>query len=142
MPALIAEWRGLTDAMVEHLRTVDDRPINDIVIHEQDLRGALRIRGATDTAAALHVRDRFAGRLGDRVDGLPTLALRGTRWNWRSADGEAAVVVAASDADLARALVSRRSAAQLRAWTVVGDVEPYLDAFAALGTLPTIDLAE
>ncbi|WP_299569793.1 maleylpyruvate isomerase family mycothiol-dependent enzyme [uncultured Williamsia sp.] len=139
---LIAEWRGLTDAMVAHLRTVGDRPINDIVIHEQDLRGALRIRGATDTPAALHVRDRFAGRLGDRVAGLPTLALRGTSWNWRSAEGEATVVVAASDADLARALVSRRSAAQLRAWTVVGDVGPYLDAFAVLGELPTVDLAE
>lgn len=139
---LIAEWRGLTDAMVAHLRASGDRPINDITIHEQDLRGALRIRGATDTAAAHHVRDRFAARLGDRVTGLPTLALRGTDWRWRSSDDEPTVVVAASDADLARALVSRRSAAQLRAWTVTGDVTPYLDAFAMLGGLPDTDLAE
>ena len=142
VPQLIAEWRGLTDAMVEHLRAVGDRPINDIVIHEQDLRGALRIRGATDTPAAFHVRDRFAGRLADRLGDLPPLALRGTHWTWRSGEGEAAVVLAASDADLARALVSRRSAAQLRAWTITGDVSPYLDAFAILGGLPETDLAE
>ena len=139
---LIAEWRGLTEAMVEHLRTAGDRPINDIVIHEQDLRGALRIHGATDTPAAHHVRDRFAGRLGDRLGDLPCLELRGNDWDWRSADGEAAVVVAASDADLARALVSRRSAAQLRAWTISGEIGPYLDAFAILGDLPETDLSE
>lgn len=140
--ALIAEWRGLTDAMVAHLQASGDRPVNDITIHEQDLRGALRIRGATDTAAVHHVRDLFAARLADRVDGLPTLALRGTDWTWRSGDDEAAVVVAASDAELARALVSRRSAAQLRAWTITGDVDPYLDAFAMLGPLPGTDLSE
>ena len=53
-----------------------------------------------------------------------------------------AVVVQASDFDLARALVTRRSAAQLRSWTVRGDVTPYLDAFAMLGPLPSADLTE
>lgn len=139
---LIAEWRGLTDAMTEHLRAEGDRPINDIVIHEQDLRGALRIHGATDTSAAQHVRDRFARRLGDRLTDLPVLELRGSRWTWRSTDGDPAAVVVASDADLARALVSRRSAAQLRAWTITGDIGPYLDAFAILGPLPESDLSE
>ncbi|GAA2061003.1 maleylpyruvate isomerase N-terminal domain-containing protein [Williamsia deligens] len=139
---LIAEWRGLTGPMCDHLRQSGDRPVTDITIHEQDLRGALRIRGATDTDAFRHVRDRFAGRLGDRLGDLPTVELRGHHWNWRSADGDPAVVIAAGDADLARALVSRRSAAQLRAWTIVGDVEPCLGAFAVLGALPTVDLAE
>ncbi|MEH3157153.1 MAG: maleylpyruvate isomerase family mycothiol-dependent enzyme [Gordonia paraffinivorans] len=139
---LIAEWRGLTDPMVEHLRTAGDRPVNDITIHEQDLRGALRIHGATDTPAAHHVRDRFAGRLGDRLGDLPVLELRGSGWTWRSGEGDPAVVVAASDADLARALVSRRSAAQLRAWTITGDVTAHLDAFAILGPLPEADLTE
>jgi hypothetical protein len=30
----------------------------------------------------------------------------------------------------------------LRSWTVRGDVEPYLDAFATLGPLPDRDLTE
>jgi hypothetical protein len=52
------------------------------------------------------------------------------------------VVVRAPDFELARALMARRSAAQLRSWTVTGDVAPYLAAFATLGTLPSSDLAE
>ncbi len=48
----------------------------------------------------------------------------------------------ASDVDLARAALSRRSAAQLRSWTVSGDVARYLDCFAFLGALPEADLVE
>ncbi|WP_328856040.1 maleylpyruvate isomerase family mycothiol-dependent enzyme [Williamsia herbipolensis] len=139
---LVAEWRGITDAMVAHIRSSGDRPVNDIVIHEQDLRGALGAHGATDTPAAQHVRDRFAERLAGRIAELPPLELRGQRWTWRSADGDPAAVIAATDADLARALVSRRSAAQLRSWTVAGDIEPYLEGFAILGDLPSTDLHE
>jgi hypothetical protein len=54
----------------------------------------------------------------------------------------AATVLRAPDFELARALVTRRSAAQLRAWTARGDVTPYLDAFAMLGRLPSVDLTE
>ena len=46
-------------------------------------------------------------------------------------------MVAAPDFELARALLARRSADQIRAWTRSGDVEPVLDAFATLGPLPT-----
>jgi hypothetical protein len=55
---------------------------------------------------------------------------------------DAAVVLRAPTFDLTRALVTRRSAAQLKSWTVRGDVGPYLDAFAMLGPLPSTDLAE
>ena len=48
----------------------------------------------------------------------------------------------APDFELARALVGRRSAAQMRGWTVLGDVTPYLPAFALLGALPEADLTE
>ncbi len=48
----------------------------------------------------------------------------------------------APDFEIARALVTRRSERQLRAWTTRGDVGPYLQAFAMLGALPAVDLAE
>ena len=60
----------------------------------------------------------------------------------RNADEIAASLEIGDRFDLARALVTRRSAAQLRAWTVRGDVTPYLDAFAMLGSLPAADLSE
>ena len=41
-----------------------------------------------------------------------------------------------------RALLARRSADQIRSWTRSGDVEPVLDAFATLGSLPQDDRHE
>jgi hypothetical protein len=84
--------------------------------------------------------DRFASRLG----ALPPIALVSAEWTWCS-DGEvagAAVVVEADGFDLARALTSRRTADQVRAWVRRGDVAPYLDAFAGLGPLPSVPLPE
>lgn len=140
--ALVAEWLGVTTAMQAYLRDVSPRPLADLVIHEQDLRGALRVPGAGDTAAMATVRERMLARFAPRVEGLPVIALEGPSFVWRSGAGAPAVVVRASDLDLARALMARRSAAQLRGWTVQGDVEPYLPAFATLGPLPDTDLSE
>lgn len=142
LPALVAEWAGITEPMRAYMRVHGTRPLGDVVIHEQDLRGALGVPGAHDTPGLAVVRDRMLRRFAPKVAGRPPIALVGDDWRWASTDDEPAVVVRAPDFELARALMARRSAAQLRSWTVTGDVEPYLDAFATLGTLPGSDLAE
>lgn len=140
---LLGEWRGLTTTMQTWIRDNNSRPIMDITIHEQDLRGALGATGGQETDAAAFVRDEFAGRFATAVADLPVIELRGERWHWRSRDdAPVAVVVSAPDADLARGLISRRSQAQLRRWTVSGDIDPYLEHFAVLGALPEQDLTE
>jgi hypothetical protein len=89
------------------------------------------------------VRDRYVARLADRLRGRPPLSLVGERWRWDSEPGaEPPVVIQAPEFELTRALLARRSAHQLRSWTVRGDVSPYLDAFTSLGPLPTADLSE
>lgn len=143
--ALVAEWRELTAPLQAWMAEHGTRPLGDVTIHEQDLRGALGEPGGQDTPAMAAMRDRFAGRLAARLDpALPPIALVGPGWSWCSAGepGDAAVELRAPDFELARALVTRRSATQLRAWTVRGDVEPYLAAFAILGPLPEADLSE
>jgi hypothetical protein len=126
------------------MRANNVRPLGDVIIHEQDLRGALGVPGGQDTDGLRVIRERFIGRFAPRVEDLPPIALVGDTFTWvsRGSADDAAVVVQASDFDLARALVTRRSAAQLTSWTVRGDVTPYLDAFAMLGPLPTADLTE
>ena len=142
--ALVAEWERVAEPLRAWMRAHHTRPLGDLIIHEQDLRGALRAPGAQDTPGMTTVRERFVPRFAARVADLPPIALVGDAWAWCSSGSpdDAAVVVRAGGFDLTRALLTRRSAAQLRSWTVRGDVTPYLDGFALLGALPTADLTE
>jgi uncharacterized protein (TIGR03083 family) len=139
---LVAEWESITVPMTAYFRERSTRPLGDLVIHEQDLRGALGVPGGQDTAGLAAIRDRMLRRFAASAAGLPPIALVGPQWSWASGDGEPAVVVQAPDFELARALMARRSAAQLRGWTTKGDVDAYLPAFATLGRLPERDLRE
>ena len=142
--ALVAEWEGLSGPLQEWMRA-QQHPAAQRRDHPRagPAGGAGRARRA-GLGRRGAVRDRFLPRFGARVADLPPIALVGDGFSWASAgDPDAAdVVVRASDFDLARALVTRRSAAQLRSWTVRGDVGPYLDGFALLGALPATDLTE
>ena len=142
--AFVAEWQAVAGPLRAWMRANNVRPLGDVIIHEQDLRGALGVPGGQDSDGVRAIRERFVGRFAGRVADLPPIALVGESWTWVS-DGtpdDAPVVVRAPDFELARALVTRRSAAQLKSWTVRGDVGPYLDAFAMLGPLPSTDLTE
>lgn len=143
---LLAEWALTAPRLVNWMRDRGTRPLNDVIIHEQDLRGALGRPGGRDSPGMAMVRQVMAGRLGAKVEALPPLALVATDedWSWCS-DGpaeDAAVRVEASGFDLARALVSRRTPQQLVSWTVTGDVSVYLPAFAHLGPPPEVPLPE
>jgi len=142
--ALVAEWQAVAGPLRDWMRANNVRPLGDVIIHEQDLRGALGVPGGQDSDGVRAIRERFVGRFAPRVADLPPIALVGETWTWvsRGSAEDAEVVLRASDFDLARALVTRRSANQLRSWTVRGDVTPYLDAFAMLGPLPSADLTE
>jgi len=142
--ALVTEWEGISGRLQEWMREHGTRPLSDVIIHEQDLRGALGAPGGRDSGGVRAVRDRFLPRLAARVEGLPPIGLVADGWQWASggAPADAAVVVRASEFDLARALVTRRSEHQLRSWTTRGELGPYLDGFAFLGPLPSTDLTE
>lgn len=142
---LVDEWRALNGPLREWMAEHGVRPLGDVIIHEQDLRGAVGVPGARDTPGLAAIRDRFTGRFDAAVADRAPIALLGPGWQWVSRDAapdDAAVVLRAPDFEFARALMTRRSADQLRSWTVQGDVEPYLDGFALLGPLPSSDLTE
>ncbi len=139
---LLEEWRSLVGPLTTWMQEFTTRPLGDLVIHEQDLRGALDRPGARDNAGLLSLRDRMLGRFEARLGDAPPIALSGGSWEWCSSGpaSDADVVVRAGEFDLARALMSRRSEAQIRRWTERGDVAPYLPAFETLGPLPTREL--
>jgi uncharacterized protein (TIGR03083 family) len=135
---LVAEWRALAPGLVARMADHGSRPLNDVVIHEQDLRSAVDRPGARDTAGFAVVRERMAERFGRAAPA--GIALVGDGWRWGPPD--APTRLRASDFDLGRALCSRRTAQQLRSWTRTGDITPYLPAFAGLGDLPDEELPE
>jgi uncharacterized protein (TIGR03083 family) len=142
---LVTEWRETAEPLREWMAEHGTRPLGDVVIHEQDLRGALGVPGGQDTDGLAAIRDRFAPRVGARLPEGTTLGLVGEAWSWASDGGDpehADVVIAAPDFELARAVLARRSADQIRSWVRSGDVEPVLDAFATLGALPEDDRHE
>lgn len=141
---LVEEWRGLADDLAAWMADHGTRPLNDVLIHEQDLRAGLRRAGARDAPGVDVVRRRMADRLATALGEQPAVALVGPTWRWVShgtLDG-AATVLEADDFDLLRALCSRRTAEQLRGWTTRGDVTAALPAFAGLGDLPARPLPE
>ena len=123
----------------------------EIMLAENEMPGLMALRAELGAAQPL-AGARVAGSLHMTVQTavlIETLTALGASVRWASCnifstqdEAAAAVVVRAPDFDLARALVTRRSAAQLRSWTERGDVTPYLDAFALLGALPEADLQE
>ena len=141
---LLEEWAAVAEPLRQWMRDNTSRPLGDIVIHEQDLRGALGVSGARSTDGLAALRDRMAGGFGRQVQDLAPVALVGEEWSWCSSGvpDDAAVVVRAPYFELTRALMTRRSEHQLRAWTERGDIGPYLPAFSALGRLPGTDLSE
>lgn len=136
---IVAEWHGIADALERYVGDVSARPLVDLAIHEHDLRGAVDRPGAHEADSLVIVRDRMLERFEHRVHDLPSIALVAPTWSWASHGRgvrDTDVRMRAASFDLDRALVSRRTADELRDYVVRGHVDDHLDAFAWLGELP------
>ena len=141
---LVTEWRSLTQPMQDWMRQHGVRPLNDVVIHEQDLRGAIGQPGGRDTDGLAAVRDVMAQRFSARIRRakLAPVEMRSPEWIFSTGDSAPGLVLSAPTFDLCRALMTRRTADQLRQWARMGAVEPYLPMFSGLGPLPEQPLPE
>ncbi len=141
---LVAEWLALTQPMQDWMREHGSRPLNDAVIHEQDLRGAVGRPGGRDSDGLVAVRELMAERFATRVRAahLAPVELRSPVWIFSTGDGDPGLELFAPEFDLTRALMTRRTADQLRQWSTAGTIDPYLPVFASLGPLPDRPLPE
>jgi uncharacterized protein (TIGR03083 family) len=141
---LVAEWRDLTQPMQDWMGEHGTRPLADVVIHEQDMRGAVGRPGGRDSDGLVSVREVMAERFATRVRTahLAPVELRSPVWIFSTGDGEPGLELFAPEFDLTRALMTRRTADQLRQWSTAGTIDPYLPVFASLGPLPDRPLPE
>jgi uncharacterized protein (TIGR03083 family) len=143
---VLAEWDERSPA-IEAMLAGSGMAVNalvaDVVTHEQDIRSALGRPGARDSAgmdAALQI---FAGGLDARLraQGRPAIRIDAGSQEWVLGEGDPAATLATNSYDLTRALIGRRSRAQVAAMGWDGDSEPFLDVFAGFPMSET-DLAE
>lgn len=147
---ILVEWAASGPQLDEALRAIGDkgteRIVADIWSHEQDVRGALGKPGSRDVPRLAFVVDvRLSGFSGSWPSELPTVEVTSESGRWVLGEGDPAVRLAASDYELGRALVGRRSRSQYLAldWSpadaqVVAPIVDHLHVFP----LPETDLDE
>lgn len=135
---ILDEWEASAPAFEEFLANGGPpEVIVDQWTHEQDVRAALDRPGNRDDARAKFVVDAMASRFTGNWE-LEPLQIVGDRTTWSLGAGQPAVTLRASDFDLARLFLGRRSRAQVLALDWSGDPEPFVDALVVF-TFATTD---
>jgi uncharacterized protein (TIGR03083 family) len=148
------EWAGQVPLLVNMLGGGQPFPpgsipiinwmvVCDIAAHNQDLRGALELPGDRHSAGVALSLRRYVAGLSQRIAalGLPTLGLRTDSSEYVAGYGAPSATVTTTPWELFRALCSRRSEPQIRAYRWTSDPDLYLPLLGAYG-LPGLDLVE
>jgi uncharacterized protein (TIGR03083 family) len=145
-PALCGEWRAATTEVLPMMRGEIEVPptlppfvgfilVNDVVVHETDIRAALELPRASPSAALSIALSAYSFSLENRVRtlGLPALVmLYDDKERWVG-DAPAGASVKADRHELLRVLAGRRTRAQILELEWTGDPNPYLDVLSEYG---------
>jgi hypothetical protein len=115
---LLDEWAREAPAFEEIIPMIDPpRPVFDLVVHEQDLRGAIGVPGARDSAGVRWLVDIALARLASEIDdaNLPALEIAMEDEGFVAGSGDVADRWDIERFELFRSLAGRRSANQIRA---------------------------
>lgn len=139
---VLAEWEA-TAARVESLVEAGGRAtfaiVIDAVTHEHDVRGAVGRPGARDEPAADWALQQLVAGVDAslRRRGSPPLRVRAGADEWRlGGEAEPAATLSAPPFELLRALIGRRSLAQLRAYGWEGDADAFVERLSVFPPTP------
>ncbi len=115
--------------------------INDVVVHEGDVREALGLGPAPETTALSLALTNYSFMAAVKVQsaGLPALRLRYEDREKVIGAGEPVATLTGTRHDLVRVLASRRSREQILAMEWDGDPSPYVDLLPAYGVVESGD---
>lgn len=140
--AELAEAGAQLDALLEAAGDAGDRRlVIDQWTHEQDVRGALGRPGSRDVGVVAFALARMVPGFGRKWPtlGLAPVRVVGSSGEWVLGEGQPVATLRASDFELVRVLIGRRSREQaISLWE--GDGEPFVDHFVAFSfSLDDID---
>jgi uncharacterized protein (TIGR03083 family) len=145
LDATFAEWDAITQRLLPIVRGetqasqpipfVEYVPVNDVIIHMHDVRGALGKPGDRDGALVSLGLSSFFASFAMRVAarGLPPMRMRYDGKERVTGGGEVAATWSGERFELWRALAGRRSNAQIAAMRWEGDATPYVPLVSAYG---------
>jgi uncharacterized protein (TIGR03083 family) len=147
LQSLILEWRDATTALMPIMR--GERPfpesvpsifsgvlVNDVVVHEGDIRSALGLPPIQSGAALALAIMGYGFSLDHRIRALglaPLILEYDDRQRRFGGDADAGATVRASRYELIRCLASRRAASDIRNYDWKGDPEPYIPILPEYG---------
>ncbi|HLN18047.1 MAG TPA: maleylpyruvate isomerase family mycothiol-dependent enzyme [Acidimicrobiales bacterium] len=144
LDVVLARWAACGEATEGLIEAGNWQLPVDLLVHEQDLRGALGgpvRREGEETPVLLELLLRLHARAIAQA-GLGPLAVRDGTASWASGPGDAGCTLAAPLWEATRILAARRTADEIRSAVVAGDVEPYLELLDRHGPLPRTSLGE
>jgi uncharacterized protein (TIGR03083 family) len=134
---LIAEWQREAPQFEATLTALGGDTaalaVADVWNHEQDVRGALEVKGGRDLVAEQYAITGYRSVLAEQLSraGLAPLGLRAGVDEWVVGEGAPGATVIAEPYELARLIAARRTPEQMRSYLWDGDPEPYIAALAA-----------
>jgi len=144
--ALVTEWRRATDDVLPLLRGEVPVPptlppfvgfvlVNDLVVHETDIRAALGLPRAPASSALSLALTGYAFSLEARIGrlGLPALVLAYDGKERRLGEGPEGATLTADRHELVRVLAGRRTREQILGLAWSGDPAPFLDVLSEYG---------
>ena len=142
---IVAEWRSYAPALEEvitALGRVGGVVAGDAWTHDQDIHNALGIvSGRTGEGVDLMLLGAWRLKRTLREAGVPPLRVISGDVDWVLGDTDPAATLRIDPYELARALLGRRSVAQMRSYDWEGDPSPYL-AFIPSFPPPDTDIVE
>lgn len=142
---IVGEWRSYAPALEEvitALGRVGGFIAGDAWTHDQDIHNALGVAsGRTGEGVDLMLLGAWRMKRTLRDAGVPPLRVISGDVDWVLGDSAPAATLRVEPYELARALLGRRSLAQMQAYDWEGDPTPYL-AFIPNFPPPTTDIVE
>jgi uncharacterized protein (TIGR03083 family) len=153
IPALVAEWHDATTEVLPLLRGEIPVPstlppffgfilINDLVVHETDIRAALKLPRAPASPALSVALAGYAFSLENRIRvlELPSLVLVYDGKERHLGGGAVGATLVADRHELVRVLAGRRTRAQILELEWSGDPGPYVDILSEYGPSDVVNI--
>ncbi len=140
---LADEWDAANDTIASMVNGGGAMLFADLVVHEHDLRGALRVPDHSALDASIMVPRALASCVTALdANGLGSIEVRNKDGVWTSHDAPVGWVLAVSPWEAVRVLYSRRTADELRDLGGSDDLEAYISLLDAHLPLPQHSLGE